>query len=278
MIRLIGLVVAVIVAAGTERASAQNVGSMNAWEQGSYYIVSMYTDAMLNDLSAYENAARITLEHRQNQRGQDHSDDTSAKACQLVRRWINLHRSLLDVQAKQPIKYRLTVADSIAGYHRAMIDVFDIVDKYKYQTRCEQLSGAIHQEVIAGTVRVRSEKQSLLELIAGRGGAGISWSNNFSVELAPLPFKVEFLEGSLKLKLSASAGPLKFDFQSGPKLQQHQPPAGLKLLVLMTPDQRMRAFDIEGQRMDFSIPFSRIRILGSTLAVECTQSCLDEIK
>lgn len=259
-------------------AVAAERSMMNAWELGSLNILGAYTNAMLSDLSRFERAWRTTQHHRKMKAGHDHFAQTKEAACRLSFRWINTLRARRKAIRRQAITYKMDVPRSLEPLRLATKDAFTIADDYLGRKKdCAALSLKDFQRFITATRTIRKRKEDL-DIVTRDRRRKTGWSTTFAVELSPLPFKLEVIEGSAKLKIAKSFGPLKFDLQTGPKLQRYRPSGGLKYLIVRTPDKLARVFDVQGMELELAIPASIISFSGATLMITCSQTCLNDLK
>lgn len=256
--------------------SAADRSMLNAWELGSIDQIDAWSNSMLKDLKRFENAWRVTLNHRKSGAGHDHFSSTKDAVCRLSFRLINTRRNMLaSWVGKTP--YKVSVPNSIEPLLVAIREAYNLADNYQSrQINCEALSLNEYQEFVVATRKVKTERAKLTQITKDRRFSK-NWSSSFSVELSPLPFKFEFFEGSVKLKLGSSFGPLKFDFQTGPKRNSYNSSAGLKWLIVRTPNMRAKVFHITGMNVELTLPSSIINISKETLTITCSKACLDDL-
>ncbi|WP_422375206.1 hypothetical protein [Roseibium sp.] len=248
----------------------------NAWEVGSLDQIDAYTATMLSDLKKFEQAWRITLHHRKMKANHDHFDQTKLAVCRLSFRWINTQRAMLEARKRQKTVYRLTVPPSVDGLREATKKAFDLANEYVDRPKdCKALTIQDYQRFVEATRNLREIRNRLGKI--SKRQRKTAWSTTLSVELSPLPLKLEVVEGSIKLKFTKNIGPLKFDLQTGPKLQRYSSSSGLKYLVVRTPDKRARVFFVAGMNLEFALPASVVNVSGETLTITCSQACLSEL-
>lgn len=270
-----GGLLAIISHAGNANATDRSM--MTAWELGTLDRIDGYSPQMVTDLKRFEQALGVTLGHRRMKAGHDHIEETKRAACRLSFRWINTRRAQLEAHKNHRIVYTISAPDSLQPLVASLRAVIRLAEEYRdWQKRCDALSIDDFNRFITATRALRSERSKIDGQTARRRGS-VGWSTTFAVELAPLPFKVEFIEGSAKLKLVRSLGPLKFDLQTGVKRQTYRPNAGIRELVVRTPDKKWRVFHVSGMELELTIPASVITVSGSRLTITCSEACVAEI-
>lgn len=253
--------------------SAFDKAMFNAYELGTLEVLDLYANHIVADLKAYEQARLVTDYHRKQNLGHDHADQLNLKLCTLAFRIINTQRVIS--AANQT--YRMVPPVSLQSYQESVRSAYLISKDYLNKERnCTSLSSTDYDRFLNAAIKVRDEQQKAHALAVSRWNQapGFRWSNTLSVELSPLPIKLELLEGAIKLKFTRSIGPLKFDFQTGPKLSRPSEPTGLKYLVIKLPDRTSRILNIEGLELTFSLPYSQVTIKRNTLTIECAEQCL----
>ena len=85
---------------------------------------------------------------------------------------------------------------------------------------------------------------------------------NLTLELKPLPLKIDFAKGQVKLSKTASIGPLKLGGGAGYKGTR----SGVTTLILKD-GQSIRHYAIGGRDLSLDIPASRLDIAGKTMTI-----------
>lgn len=249
----------------------------DAHERGTLAMLDRFSSVVVDDLAKVEQAWAVTNHHRQYGAGHDHSEELQAKLCTLAFRIINTQRAI----SERKSGYRVVAPATLHNYHQSVRAALLAANPYLSRpVDCASLSVSDFRMLYSMASVVRTERQKAHALATSRRQTlpGVVWSNTLSLELAPLPFKLELLDGSLKLKLTQGVGPLRFDFQSGPKLHRASGPTGLRFLVIQLPDRTARVLDIEGMRLSFNLPASRVTIDRDTLMIECLEQCQEALQ
>ncbi len=264
-------VILVLLFLPVDTARAVDAKLFNAFEQGTMDAIDELAEPLENEFRVYQRAWSVTYHHRKENESHDHTAEMRDAGCKLAMR-IQLARF-----AERGSAYKLVGPESFAKVLRAKEITLSVADKYLERVRsCDDLSEQdIHlyanyaMFLLAARWELKKERSELLQK-----SSEVVWSTTFSVELSPLPLKLELIDGSLKVKLTRSIGPLKFDLQSGPRLSKIEDPSGLKHLVLKLPDRTYRSFNVEGLILLFDLPASRIELVGNKLTIDCSVDCL----
>lgn len=220
-----------------------------------------------------ENFWQITQAHRKQNANHDRFAAVKNAACRLSFRSINSER-MFSFSKRTKGRYTLSSPASIRPYQASVRDAFKTAARFTSHKRdCNALSWSEHKHFIALTRDMRKQRAALTKLTKNRR-QNFKWSTTFAVELAPLPFKVEFIEGSAKLKITKSIGPLKFDVQTGPKRRQRVRNDGADYLVVRTPDHKARVFYVRGKDLDIDFPAVNFKKVGASLIFTCTKACM----
>ena len=259
-------------------ATAQEMNWLNAHERGSLKSIDSASAPLFAQLKKADRSWGVVQSHRRMNAGHDHFATFDRDICVLSVKVINLERALKTYWNSQPLRYKAEIPSALRDYHQKMEAAIKIASRYPNLRNCNELNHSQKMEFVRAVHQARTSRSNVSSNILGRRSATYKWSNTFAIELSPIPLKVEFLEGSAKLKISRSAGPLKFDFQTGPKVRQQSASRGLTTLIIRTPDNKQRIFDIEGIHVEFDVPASTIEIDGPKMTITCSTACLRELQ
>jgi len=253
-------------------ATAQDINWLNSYEAGTYRYIDRTVAPLFSRLKQVESAWATTVNHRRQGANHDHIDAVERQLCYLAIQAINFQRSN-DASRRQGSSRTLVAPSSVKGYLEAARGILSVARSYPTLRHCDELNWNERVRFLEAIREARDERSKLANLTNTRSTGQYAWSNTFSVELTPLPLKLEFLEGSLKLKLSSGLGPLKFDFQTGPKRVGTSSYNGLEYLRIVGPDGSMRVFDVRGQNFTFPTGLGEVAVNGATLTYICDSAC-----
>ncbi|MEO0624091.1 MAG: hypothetical protein AAF183_17970 [Pseudomonadota bacterium] len=252
-------------------ATAQNMNWLNAHEAGTYRYLDSVVRNLYSRLAKVQGAWSVTQGHRKSGANHDHIDQVEKQMCYLAIDVLNLQRGFDSQKNEQTPK--LVSPAATQDYLEAIREIFNVARSYADVMNCAELDWNDRVNFTQAVNKAKMAKDAISRLTTERSKGNFSWSNTFAVELSPLPLKLEFLEGSLKIKISRKIGPLNFDFQTGPKRQAASHYNGLEYLQITGPDKRARVFDVRGQSFSFPTGIGRIDVSGAFLKYTCDERC-----
>ncbi|MEO0810199.1 MAG: hypothetical protein AAFW82_06095, partial [Pseudomonadota bacterium] len=229
-------------------------------------------------LKRVEQAWAVTQGHRRSGANHDHSAALERNICTLVVKTLDHVRGWDNAFARQPRKYKMSSPEAVQAYQTASANVVNVARQHPKVRYCNQLTHEQRMHFVAAIYQTREEKNKLRDLALNRRSGTIGWSSTFAIELYPLPLKVEFLNGSVKLKLSTKLGRYPVDVQTGPTWKGPKSYNGLQYFQLRTPDGRAYVFDIRGVAFDIQVPAGEILVDGPWLTFTCSTACSNQLK
>ncbi|MET1257620.1 hypothetical protein [Aliikangiella maris] len=244
---------------------------MDSFEMGTYEQLNLITNSYFSEYKKLRQAWSVTQSHRKSKANHDHWDATERAACILSVKMISVGRVM-----QKNTGNRIIAPPKLRDYLTATRSLYTLTSKYDHVSNCSQLTVSDYSRFHQIANSIFSHRNSLASSYKSTNAQSIGWSNILSFELSPLPLSLEVLNGSLKIKFSAKAGPIKYDFKTGPAFRKDSKRSGLKTLLVINPDKTVRIFNIDGLKLQFYVPASLITISGDRIAIECSNSCLAE--
>lgn len=256
---------------GSTIMNVAQAAKMNSQEMGTYHAVNRIVSPFYDEYKKAKQAWGVTQGHRRQNAGHDHWHDTKRRFCYLTIQMLNEARKY----EKSKNKVYLITPRAITPYMNDVMEYRALARKYSHITHCNQMSGSDLTKFYRAAEGIFNRFTNLYNAYdMGSKKKKMGWSTTFSVELTPIPLKLEVIEGSLKIKLSKKVGPFNFDLQTGPKFKGNTTKSGLQYLAIINPNRSIRYFYIDGLKLSLHVPESLITINGNTLIIECSAACL----
>ncbi|MEM9655662.1 MAG: hypothetical protein AAGA65_26485 [Actinomycetota bacterium] len=254
----------------SSEALAENIDWLNAHERGTIRALDHFVakGGYVPLLKQVDRAWRTTAHHRRMNAGHDHSSVVERHMCTLSVKVLNYQRT----NASRPSAYRVDVPPSVRGYVDAYRALVKVARKYPRVRHCNELTWNQKVEFVNAVRAVQTERSRLSSVAGTRRSSG-GWNASVSVDLAPLPVKIEFVKGVVKLRLKAG----RFDAQLWRERNTPSTYSGLEYLVVRA-DGVIRYFDIRGQRFTMDIPGGSITVNGPALTFTCGEDCANELR
>lgn len=273
--RAFAILTIVILSMTSNKALAYSGNYLNSWESGT---LNFWEDVFTVGIT-YEFfwVGRSLKNFRTPNRKWSQQDAITyrRRSCDLLKSW---KRAVRDWDAKFAYS-GLTIygPNAFAPYVSRIAETINFTRNLRPNRKCTDTEQSDLDNLVNLTANVFDAKKSVRKLKKKRRLAK-SWENTFSLELYPIPIRVEFLKGSLKLRLSGSYGPLRGAFLSGPTLSSDKK-SGIKMLVFISVDKDAYMFDVDGQHFDLMLPKSTLlEFRGDIVYVACPVECANGLK
>lgn len=242
---------------------------LNPHELGTYRGLNLAMDHVLDRFGQTLRAWNTVQSHRQNNANHDHFDVYLQNRCGLYNSVLKLADSWRKMWAKGLPRHKTVIPSRLKTYADATDAVINIGLKYSDRHNCDNLSMS-DRNMLMSTLRVAYlERDKYQPSFWSRWSR---WKSSLSVQVPGLPVKVEFLEGSVKLKLDFNLAGLKGDFQTGVGYRQRASSHNLTTLIIISENEKV-LLDITGREIDLEIPAGRLRTEQTSLIFECNSQC-----
>lgn len=252
---------------------AQDINWLDAHEAGTFLHVETFFAPLFARLSRVEDAWSVTQSHRRSGAGHDHIDRVNRELCYLAIQVIDLQRASDRSASTYFPRRKLVSPTATQAYVDAARATLMVARQYPNVKHCNELTWDDRVKFSRALFAAKKQREALAALTLGRSKGRYSWSNTLSIELSPLPLKLELLEGSLKFKFTGKLGRFKIDGQTGPKRVQTSHFNGLQFFRLVGPDGSMRVFDVRGKNFSFPTGIGQIDVAGASLVYTCNSQC-----
>ena len=220
------------------------------------------------------------LKKAQNALSSYSSNRSTSREAEAYRQLCSLSKTVIrdETYYRPNSEYPYIYPASFERFLRFRVNLMYLAHRNKHAKNCSDFTWKEHMNFYDTLRNIEGELKIHATRYSDNPKQQYEWSNTFSLELVGLPFKIEFIEGSAKLKLSKSLGPFKFDFQTGPKKRKNRVYSGLEYLTIFNPEGRFYHFDIRG--VDFSIeaPISKVKVFRTYLQITCDTDCVNNLE
>ncbi|MCO7224140.1 hypothetical protein [Pleionea sp. CnH1-48] len=246
-----------------------------AYERGNYDYITYFSKPVFRQLDSMESSISFEKFWRNFFKNYNNGRTIRRKACKLANAWIAIRIK----GRKNANGYRAVMPGSMEAYRKAFSSGYRFADSYTQQKKCSQFSKWELQQFIQLTKTLKHSQQLAWKIVkrSRYHSSSLSGSNVLSLQLDPLPFSVELLNGSFRLRYSHKIGPLTANIQTGVSQNRIAKNHGVDYLVIRTPDKRLRVFYVRGLRLEFSVPDSDVEINGNLVTFTCSISCFNNV-
>lgn len=243
---------------------------IDEWQKGTIQVLDTATVPVLEIFEAYQEELKVLNKPINRLFPSDLFEGPEQTACLLVLSWVSLRDAISDYKQRTGLTWLIEGPPSTEALTNQFYSVLETSSLYSgKEETCASLQPAFVKMIVDGTGTYLELRKALRP---SKASYPLDWSQALTVELTPLPFKIEAIQGSLRARFTGRLGPLKLEYQAGGQVDSVSIDHNLKHLIIRT-SENFRVFDIEGKTFEIDVPASRITLKGRSLVVTCDDLC-----
>lgn len=234
-------------------------GKLDAHELGTWNYLEKAEASGTRTINNLISANAVTLGHRQQGMDHDHSDHLRLAQCKMIQMVNGFYKH---IGASNP--RNLEYPDSLQWRRAFIRELKSFSGKLEGYQLCSDVPQSILSQMYNISYRYYKTRKDFISSIENRSSrySDQEWATAISAEIPGIPFKFEFINGELKLKLSRSFGGLKFDGQIGPTSKR----SGIKTVRIYT-ETKAIIYEIGKKPVTFEVPSSTITFDDDTVTI-----------
>lgn len=239
-------------------AAPANDPRMTAYEQGTFEAMQPWTSYVESNVKQFDIWFNAMIGHRKMNLGHDHSD--------AVRMYLkNLYEFSIIPSRRNISRPKLMEPESMRGWADAFRNLFRTGKKiFDLKESHQNVSNAQWDELIMACREVIKERDRFRMAVGQRvvNYTDTEMSYNLSLQLKPIPIKIDFIKGEVKITATQEFGPLSLSAAGGVSGSR----SGVTTIVVVAHGEA-RVYATGGRTIEFYIPASHVKIDGPTMTI-----------